>query len=204
MLRIIRDTIGQDRKIRIDANEAWTVPEATRLLRDWHAKFNIDFCEAPVKCDPPEGMKEVRDRVQVAICANEGLYRESDVLRMIASRGADVLCFSSYWVGTIRRFLALSHIADLNGLKIVKHTHGELGIAAAAMQHTMLAAPGVIDGVQQTAQAMTDDVLVDTIPIKHGPKWGRIEGPGLGIVVDEEKVRHYHNHYLKVGQYLPN
>lgn len=123
---------------------------------------------------------------------------------MINSRGADVLCFSSYWVGTIRRFLALCHIADLHGLKIVKHTHGELGITAAAMQHAMLAAPGVIDGMQQTAQIMTDDILAETIPIAHGSKWGRIEGPGLGVVVDEEKVLHYHKHYLDVGQYLPN
>lgn len=204
MLAVIRRVIGPDRKIRIDANEAWTVPEAVRLLSMWNERYDIDFCEAPVPAYPVAGMKEVRDRTPVAICANEGLWRESDVLQMIDGRGADVLCFSSYWVGTIRRFVALCHVADLNGLKVVKHTHGEFGIAAAAMHHAMLAAPAVTEGVQQTAQMMADDILKRPLPIKEGPNWGRVSGAGLGVEVDEEKLRKYHQHYLDVGQYLPN
>src|SRR2546423_126349 len=46
MLEVLRRAIGPARKIRIDANMAWSVPEAARILADWHERFDIDFVEA--------------------------------------------------------------------------------------------------------------------------------------------------------------
>lgn len=203
MLEAVRDTIGTDGKIRIDANEAWSVPQAVKLLNRWHARFEIDFAEAPVKAFPHHLMRDLRQRTPVALCANEGLSCEADVLSMIAAGVADVLCFSSYWVGSLRRFSTLSHVAAKAGLKVMKHTHGELGLAAAAGHHMMLSLPNVADGVQQTAAIMGDDILTAAIPIAAAPVWGLIEGPGLGVSVDEAKLRQYREAYLRDGQYLP-
>jgi glucarate dehydratase len=203
MLTAVRSAIGPDRKIRIDANEAWTVAEATRLLTRWDEAFAIDFAEAPVPINPLENMRELRRRVPVALCANEGLESEANVLRVIRSRCADVLCFSGYWVGTLRRFSTLCQVAHLEGLQVCKHTHGELGIAAAAGHHVMLSAPNAVAGLQQTAAILEGDLLKEPLPIASGPKWGLIERPGLGIEVDEDKLRAYHERYRRDGQFLP-
>jgi len=204
MLEAIRATIGPVARIRIDANEAWSVPEAVRLLTRWHQRFDIDFAEAPVPAIPHKLMLDLRLRVPVALCANEGLGRQSDAVAMIESHAADVLCFSSYWVGSLRRFHTLSNLASLHGQRVVKHTHGEFGIAAAAGQHMMLALPNVDVGVQQTAQMMEDDVVVGRLPIADGPRWGVIDRPGLGVEVDEDKLQRYVEAYRKHGQFLPN
>jgi len=203
MLEAIRDTIGPDGKIRIDCNEAWTVNQSIRILVDWDARFGIDFCEAPVAHDLPESLREIRERVPCAISANEGLGREVDVLRLIKSRCADVLCFGPYWVGTLRRFLTLGQIAHLEGQQVCKHTHRELGIAAAAAHHVMLCLPNAVDGNQQTAAVMAGDILSEPIPIATGPRWGRIEKPGLGIEVDEDRLAEAHEAYLREGQFVP-
>jgi glucarate dehydratase len=203
MLAALRMAIGPDRKIRVDANQAWNVPQATRLLSRWNADFCIDFAEAPVPIDPVENMRELRARVPVALCANEGLGRVEDCLRVIRARCADVLCFSSYWVGTLRNFLILSWAAHWEGQRVCKHTHGELGIAAAAGQHVLLAIPNAIDGAQQTAALMADDIVAASLPIATGPRWGPVEQPGLGIEVDEAKLAHYHDCFLRDGQFLP-
>ncbi len=84
-----------------------------------------------------------------------------------------------------------------------KHTHGELGIAAAACHQVLLTLPNVVEGNQQTAKMMQDDVIVEPLPIASGPNWGTPHGPGLGVEVDEAKVRKYHAHFLQRGQYLP-
>ena len=204
MLEAIRATVGPSARIRIDANEAWSVPEAVRLLTRWHARFDIDFAEAPVRAVPHALMLDLRQRVPVALCANEGLGRQSDALAMIESHAVDVLCFSSYWVGSLRRFHSLSHLAALHGQSVIKHTHGEFGIAAAAGHHMMLALPNVADGVQQTAAMMEDDVVVDRLPISDGPEWGLVEKPGLGIDIDEDKLARYVEAYHRDGQFLPN
>jgi glucarate dehydratase len=203
MLAAIRDTIGDERKIRIVANEAWSVPEAVRTLRRWDAEFTLDFCEAPVPGRPVAAMREVREQTSVCISANEWLWGPAEVLEMINGRGADVLCFSAYWVGTIRRFLNLSLLADHHALAVCKHTHGELGITAAAGQHVLLAMPNAVDGNQQTASIMADDILTEPLPIRDGPRWGRPKKPGLGIEVDEQKLARYHNLYKERGQFLP-
>ena len=187
----------------MDANQAWNVPQAVRLLTRWNDEVGIDFAEAPVPIDPVENMRELRAKLPVALCANEGLSRTEDCLRVIRSRCADVLCFSSYWVGSLRNFLFLSWAAHWEGQQVCKHTHGELGIAAAAGQHVLLAIPNAIDGAQQTTAIMADDILKTALPIVSGAKWGRIERSGLGIEIDEAKLQHYHECYCRDGQFLP-
>lgn len=203
MLSALRSAIGPEGKIRVDANEAWNIPQAVRLLTRWDHEFGIDFAEAPVPIDPVEIMGELRLRVPVALCANEGLGSVKDCLRVIRSRCADVLCFSSSWVGSLRSFLNLSWLAHAEGQRVCKHTHGELGIAAAAGQHVLLAIPNAIDGAQQTSALMADDILAEPLPIASGPRWGPIERPGLGVQVDEVKLQHYHECYVRDGQFLP-
>lgn len=202
MLSAAREAIGPEAKLRIDANEAWTLPEAIQILRRWHDRFVIDFAEAPVPAFPATLMQSLRRATPVALCANEGLGSEMDVLRMIEGHAVDVLCFSSYWVGSLRRFHTLAQVAHLNGIATCKHTHGEFAIAAAASHHMLLTLPGTIDGCQQTATMMADDLVADEIPIASGPRWGRIDAPGLGVDVDLERLRLLHEQYQREGRHL--
>ena len=148
-------------------------------------------------------MQEVRSRVAMAVCTNEGLWTVDDAYRHITHRTADVYCFSSYWVGSLLQFQRLCHVAHCEGLQIVKHTHGELGIAAAAAHHVLLTLPNVVDGNQQTAHMMQDDILTEPLPIVSQPDWKVPQGTGCCVVVDEAKVARYHELYRKQGQLLP-
>jgi L-Ala-D/L-Glu epimerase len=202
MIAALREAIGAERKIRIDANGAWSPNEAVRYLTELD-RYDIDFAEQPVWPDPIRNMTEVRGRTPVALAANEGLWRVPDVQEVIRQRAADVLCFSSAWVGTLAQFHRLSHLAHLEGLRVCRHTHGELGIMAAASHHVCLTLPNLVDGNQQTAAIMEDDVLAEPLPIATGPDWGVPAGVGLGIAVDEAKVEKYHRLYRERGQFLP-
>ena len=50
---------------------------------------------------------------------------------------------------------------------------------------------------------MADDILESRIPIRDGPTWGRIEEPGLGVKVDEDKLMIYHEKFLSDGEFPP-
>ena len=91
----------------------------------------------------------------------------------------------------------------MEGQLVCKHTHGELGLAAVAGQHVMLSIPNASDGAQQTATMMQDDILTERIPICDGASWGLIDKPGLGVEVDQEKLKKYQQLYEQVGQFLP-
>jgi L-alanine-DL-glutamate epimerase-like enolase superfamily enzyme len=202
-LETVRGIIGPARKIRIDCNQAWSVPTAIRLINRWHQAFDLDFVEAPVSHEPIESMTDVRRAVTAPLSANEGLWRESDVVRMIRARCADYLCFGPHLVGSIRRFVALMHLADLEGMQLCKHTRGELGICASAAHQVMLAAPNACLGQQQNAHRLSDDLIRGRIPIRDGPDWGLVDTPGIGVEVDEDKVRTYHENFLRTVDFTP-
>lgn len=202
MVRVVRELIGPHGKIRLDANASWKVHEAVHNLARLDA-HRIDFIEQPVLPDPLSSMQEVRARTSVAVCANEGLWTAEDAYRQIRGRSADVYCFSPYWVGSLAQFQRLCHVAHFEGLQVVKHTHGELGIAAVACQHVLLTLPNLADGNQQTAHMMQDDILRVPVPITTGPDWGVPSGMGLGVEVDEEQVARYHHLYREQGQFRP-
>ena len=50
---------------------------------------------------------------------------------------------------------------------------------------------------------MADDILTERLPIADGPSWGRIDKPGLGVEVDEDKLEKYHRDYLQHGEFPP-
>jgi glucarate dehydratase len=202
MVRTVRETTGPKVKIRLDANGAWTVNEALRNLARLDT-YGIDFIEQPVSQDPSVSMQEVRARCPVALSANEGMWTAEDAYRQITQRTADVYCFSPYWVGSLAQFQRLCQVAHFEGLQICRHTHGEFGIVAAASHHILLTLPNIVDGNQQTAHIMQDDVLKSPVPIVSGPDWGVPEGVGLGVEVDENKVACYHEYYKEHGQFLP-
>ncbi|MDX2225919.1 MAG: mandelate racemase/muconate lactonizing enzyme family protein [Verrucomicrobiae bacterium] len=202
MVAAIREAGGPGVKIRVDANGAWTVAEAIRNITALD-RYSLDFVEQPVSQDPVTNMQEVRARVPVALSANEGLWSVDDAYRQITARTADVFCFSPYWVGTMALFRQLALTAHCEGLRICKHTHGEFGIAATAAQHLLLTLPNLVEGQQQTAHVMQDDLLKAPVPIMDQPTWGVPAGSGLGIEVDEDKIARYHEAYQKHGQFLP-
>ena len=203
MLRAGRTAIGPEAKIRVDANEAWSQPHACKLIQRWDKDFDIDFVEAPVKAHPIRLMAQFRQRISVPLCANEGLDGENNVMEMIHHQAADVLCFSSYWVGSLRSFMALSRVARLSRIKVCKHSHGEFGIAAAAHQHALLTISNGVDGHQQTASVMVDDILTEPLPIATGPQWAASESPGLGVTIDVAKLDFYRRAYDRDGQFMP-
>jgi L-Ala-D/L-Glu epimerase len=202
MVAAVREALGRGPRLRLDANGTWSVPQALRNLSAL-AEFDIDFVEQPVRDHPVGQLGEVRARLPMAVCANEGLWSEADAYARIRARDADVYCFSPYWVGSIASFQRLSWFAAYEGLQVCKHTHGELGVAAAAAHHVVLTLANGVEGHQQTAYLMEHDVVREPLPIATGPRWGVIDRPGLGVEVDDEAVASAAARYRSEGQYRP-
>jgi glucarate dehydratase len=91
----------------------------------------------------------------------------------------------------------------MEGIQVCRHTHGELGLMAAASHHLCLTLPNLTDGNQQTAAIMADDILTEPVGSALGPCWGVPPGSGLGVEVDPEKVERYHQLHQEHGPFLP-
>ena len=136
--------------------------------------------------------RSCKEQTPVALCANEGLGSEADVLRTIAARrGRRALLLAAIGSGRCAASTRSRISRTCTASASASTRMASSGLAAAAGQHMLLTLPNAVDGAQQTAAIMDDDILDRAAADRDRSALGRIERPGLGVEVDEDKLRHY-------------
>ena len=87
-IKAIREAIGYDIKIRIDANQGWKVKEAIQTLQDL-APYNIQYCEEPINKRNYFRLKKVRNNSTIRIMADECLSDHYDARKLIQGHHCD-------------------------------------------------------------------------------------------------------------------
>jgi o-succinylbenzoate synthase len=127
-LAAVRDALGADGRVRVDANAAWDVGTAVRAIRDLdRAAAGLEYVEQP--CRTVEELAEVRRRVGVRIAADESIRRAEDPLRVAVAGAADVAVLKVAPLGGVRRALA---VAEACGLPCVVSSAVETSVGLAA------------------------------------------------------------------------
>jgi L-alanine-DL-glutamate epimerase-like enolase superfamily enzyme len=192
-VRAVRDAIGSGVRLGIDANGSWSPGMAVTMIRRMD-EFGIYFAEQPVPPGDIEWLADVRRHVTVPILADESVYSPQDALGIVRQNAADALSLyvgKSAGIGPARKIASIAEAAML-GCTIGSNL--ELGVGTAAMIHLAMATPGI------TADAFpcdiigplyyTDDIVVESAELIGGRALP-IERPGLGVELDEAKVRMY-------------
>jgi O-succinylbenzoate synthase len=122
----VRDAIGPDGKVRIDANGGWRVDEATAALTTL-SRFGLEYAEQP--CATLGEMAELRRRVGVPLAADESIRRAEDPLKVRAAGAADLVVLKAQPLGGVRAAL---DIADACGLPVVVSSAVETSVGLAA------------------------------------------------------------------------
>ena len=127
-LEAVRDAIGSDGRIRIDANGAWTVDDAVTALTLLNvAADGLEYAEQP--CATVEDLAALRRRVDIPIAADESIRRAADPLRVKQLEAADVAVLKVHPLGGVRSCLRL---AEELGLPVVVSSAVETSVGLAA------------------------------------------------------------------------
>lgn len=106
----VRDALGSEGRIRVDANGAWTVGEAVRAIGGL-AEFGLEYVEQP--CRTLDELRAVRGRVDVPIAADESIRKAADPLLVRDRAAADIAVLKVQPLGGPRRCLELAEQLDL-------------------------------------------------------------------------------------------
>jgi o-succinylbenzoate synthase len=124
----VRDALGPEGHIRVDANGAWDVASAVlAIARLDRAAKGLEYVEQP--CETLDELRDVRRRVEVAIAADESIRTAADPLRVATTDAADVLVLKVQPLGGVRRAL---EVADAAGLPVVVSSALETSVGLAA------------------------------------------------------------------------
>ncbi|HUZ38813.1 MAG TPA: o-succinylbenzoate synthase [Streptosporangiaceae bacterium] len=122
----VRDALGPDGRIRVDANGAWSVDQAERSLREL-ARFGLEYAEQP--CATLDELARLRLRVAVPVAADESIRRAEDPLAVRAAEAADIVVLKAQPLGGVRAALA---VAEACGLPVVVSSAVETSVGLAA------------------------------------------------------------------------
>ena len=179
-LEAVRDALGPDGRIRIDANGGWSVDDAVRLLPVLdRAAGGLEYVEQP--CPTVEDLAEVRRKVSVPVAADESIRRAEDPYLVRDLHAADVAVLKVQPLGGVRRCL---RIAEDIGIPVVVSSALEtsVGIAAGVALAAALPELPFACGLA-TVQLLTDDVTVPSLL----PRDGRL--PVVRPSLDEDALR---------------
>lgn len=186
----VRQALGPDIGLRLDANGAWDVERAVQNIR-WLAEYKLELVEQPVASDNIEGMARVRAAVDVPIAADEAVAGVEAARWVLEARAADVLVIKPMVVGGLRPGRRIIEMAEAAGARAIVTTTIDGGVGAAAALH--LAAtlgPGNLACGLATSSLLADDFITCPLTVRDG--WmGLPDGPGLGVELDEEKLARY-------------
>jgi o-succinylbenzoate synthase len=124
----VRDALGPDGAIRVDANTAWDVDTAVRAITDLdRAAGGLEYAEQP--CPTIDDLAAVRRRVSVRIAADESIRRAEDPLKVAVAGAADIAVLKVAPLGGVRRAL---EVAEACGLPCVVSSAVETSVGLAA------------------------------------------------------------------------
>ena len=130
-VQAVRETIGEDTPLMVDANQQWDRPTALRMGR-WLEQFDLVWIEEPLDAYDVEGHRQLADALDTPIATGEMLASVAEHVRLIDARACDILQPDAPRVGGITQFLKLATLADHAGLQLAPHFAMEIHLHLAA------------------------------------------------------------------------
>ena len=181
-IKALREAIGPEINIRIDANQAWSVPDAIRIL-DRLTEYNIQLVEQPVPAWDLDGLKQVRQSVKIPVMADEALFSPADALKIIKAEAADYLNIKLMKAGGILSSLKIAFLGEAAGLSCMVGCMNESNLSISAGAHLHASQSNIIFADLDTSFFLKTDPVIGGIKINNGMVT-LPEQPGIGAEVD--------------------
>jgi muconate cycloisomerase len=180
----VRDAIGPEVRLRVDANMAWSsAKEAIRLIRAMEPS-GLELVEQPLPPRELDAMAEVRRGIGVPLMADESIRTVRDAMEVIRRGAADIANVYVTEAGGLLNASRIFTLCEAAGMPCMIGSMPEFGIGTAAQIHLGLAMPNLgPDSDTCGVLYHAEDLLTSPLRIEGGFAYPP-EGPGLGVEVD--------------------
>lgn len=187
-MRKIRQTVGPEMILRIDANQGWDYEASVKCLKGME-ELNIEFCEQPMRTWHDDKLPELRQEVGIKIMADESCYNHHDARKLINSQSCDYINIKFAKSGGINEGLKIHDVATKSGIPCMIGSMLESRIALSANLHFAYACRNIKYFDLDTCLL---GHLVD--PVTGGLTYEGYfldlpETPGIGADADEEFLK---------------
>jgi glucarate dehydratase len=187
-IRQVRNRVGPEVELRVDPNSVWS-PETSMRMMPLLGELGVSFVEEP--CFGLQAMARVRAVSKIPFSS----HAQFMIPEVVALRSADAICVDPHECGGIQTLKKLIAVTEVHNLACWLHSNAELGVSQAAYLHIVASSPHIIHPSQGTYEHVSDDVIKGgKFPVEGGSTEVPT-GPGLGVELDDVKVRKYSDYH---------
>lgn len=187
---VLREGLGEEVEIYLDANRGWSANEAMEVLRRTEG-LGLTMLEEP--CDAKEAISRRRlvEHSPIPIVADESVPTAGDASRELLSGGANAICIKTARSGFTEATEILGLCTGLGvDVTMGNQIDTQVGSLATVTFGAAFEATSRRAGELSNFLDMSDDLLADPIQIRDGRIAVR-NLPGVGAIIDEDKLAHY-------------
>lgn len=179
-VRAVRDAVGPDVAIMVDATETWAVDQAIRTGKAL-AEAGVCWFEDPIHHADVAGMARVAAAVDIPLATGEHLYNVADFTRLLEARAASVALIDLGRIGGVTPWRHAASVAHGFGVRVGGHVLPEIHI------HLLAAAPNGyrVEYVPRSAR------LLQAMPALEDGAMVASDAPGFGLDLDRDAVRRF-------------
>ncbi|GAA0436450.1 L-Ala-D/L-Glu epimerase [Lentibacillus halophilus] len=191
-IEAIREQVGPDPLIRLDANQGWQAKEAVRTIQKMETLgLDIQCVEQPVVRHDLDGLRYVTAHTSPLIVADESVFSAYDAKRVLEARAVDMINIKLMKTGGIHEALKVATLADIYGVACMVGSMMETGMGITAAAHVAASQPNV------TWYDLDAPLMLDGDTIDGGIEYNASHitfgnRPGLGITGLNERVIQWH------------
>lgn len=181
-VRKVREVVGEEIYLRLDANQGYDVGEALKLIQALEG-VGIEFLEQPTRAEQLYSLQEVTARSKIPIMADETVLTSKDTFQVAAHSYADHINIKLMKAGGLTNALRINIVAEAGEIETMVGCMDESVISIAAAAHFAVAFKNVHYADLDGHLDLDRDVARGGITIEDGfviP----VDAPGLGIEVD--------------------
>jgi D-galactarolactone cycloisomerase len=195
--RAVREAIGPEVQLMVDANHAYDAATAIRLGREFE-RLDVRWFEEPVIPEDIEAYAEVSRALDLPVAGGEAEFTRFGFRRLLAARAVDIVQPDITATGGFTECQRIAALASAHGIRYLPHVWGSAVGLAASLQFTAALPPAThalhplepLFEFDRTPNLFRDEL--SALPIRHDRGWVAIpDRPGLGVEVDEHLVRRY-------------
>ena len=203
LVEAVRNSIGQDIKLMVDANHAYTAREAIPLGRELE-QLGVYWFEEPVASEDHQGYRDLCQALDMNIAGGEGEFTRWGFRDLIERRCIDVLQPEVCGLGGITEYQKVLAIAHAHFVPVINHVWGS-AVAVATNLHLLTALPDLPGGAHPvqpmleydtTPNKFREELLSVSLGVldqvkENGGDIPIPQGPGLGIEPDPDFIKHF-------------
>lgn len=189
-VRAVREAIGPEIKLMVDANSNLTPKAAIRLAKAIE-EYDISWFEEPVSVDDIRGSAKVAESTSIPVAGYETAFTRYEFRDLILAGAVDIVQPDVTWSGGITECRKIATLASAFSLPCAPHSFSS-GIALVASMHFSASLPnGGLLEMDGNRNPLREELLTESIEIDEEGYVLLPQKPGLGVELNEGTVVKY-------------